>query len=81
MEEILSNLLVPDSEVIKRATEELKAAFKRDDAIPQVNQRLLVFYCFAKWKFRKFRKMILIKKEIKANKTNVEKFIQFNCGR
>jgi hypothetical protein len=37
MEQILSNLLVPDSEVIKRATEELKAAFKRDDAIPQVN--------------------------------------------
>ena len=36
LEQILSNLLVPDNEVIKRATEELKNAFKRDDAIPQL---------------------------------------------
>jgi hypothetical protein len=37
MEQILTNLLVPDSDVIKRATEDLKAAFKLDDAIPQVH--------------------------------------------
>ena len=36
IEQILSNLLVPDNDVIKRATEELKNAFKRDDAIPQL---------------------------------------------
>ena len=36
LEQILSNLLVPDNDVIKKATEELKNAFKREDAIPQL---------------------------------------------
>jgi hypothetical protein len=38
MEAILSNLLVPDNDVIKKATEDLKAALKQDAAIPEVKK-------------------------------------------
>lgn len=36
MEEILSNTLVPDNEVVKRATEQLKEEMKKETAIPQL---------------------------------------------
>jgi len=36
MEELLSNTLVPDNDVVKLATEKLKEEMKKETAIPQL---------------------------------------------
>ena len=50
MEQILSNLLVPDNEIIKKATVDLKIALKYDAAVAEVkslNNHLYLRQIFA----------------------------------
>ena len=44
MEQILSNLLVPDNAVIKQATADLKAAMKYEAAIREVRPSQVVHF-------------------------------------
>ena len=47
MEQILSNLLVPDNAVIKQATADLKAAMKHEAAIREVRPSQVIHFSWS----------------------------------
>jgi len=80
MEAILGRLLVPDKEVIKAATDELRAAFKHPGVVPEL---CLVLNSSTQPPIRQYAAVLLRKKFAKAkswNKLNNEEQTQIKAG-